>query len=81
MDQRHVTEAEVQETLSDPDIPYFPGEEGDEEIAVKQFGDRQIKVIFEETKRDIIVIYTVIAKPLKELREPQPRRLRTRKRR
>ncbi|MCC7353033.1 MAG: DUF4258 domain-containing protein [Anaerolineae bacterium] len=65
MTQRTVTEEQVEETLSEPDIPYLSGAEGEEEIAVRQYGSREIRVIFEEQKSGIIVVLTVIAKPLK----------------
>jgi hypothetical protein len=67
MAQRKVTEEEVEETLSEPDIPYLPGAEGEEEIAVRQYGSREIRVIFEEQKNGTLVVLTVIAKPLKHI--------------
>jgi hypothetical protein len=58
MRQRRIVEAEVVETLEVPD-EIIPGDEH-EEIAVKQFGTREIRVVYEETGQETVVIYTVI---------------------
>ncbi|MEW6609312.1 MAG: hypothetical protein AB1414_18025 [bacterium] len=50
MRQRKVNRSQVEETIFDPDEPYQLGEL-EEEIAIRRFGNREIWVIFEETKR------------------------------
>ncbi len=63
MAKRKVTPEQVQEVLDWPD-DVLPGEES-EEIAIKRYGTREIRVVYENTGRDVIVIYTVISKPLR----------------
>lgn len=58
MQQRGVTTAEVEETLEFPD-EIRPGDNG-EEIAVKQFGNRELRIVFATTTPDAVLIYTVI---------------------
>ena len=58
MAQREVSEAEVVETLETPgDI--LQGDER-EDIAVKQFGAHEIRVVYEEIGRESVIIYTVM---------------------
>ena len=64
MKSRHVSMKQVNETITEPDEPYRLGE-WNEEIAIKRFDKREIRVIFEETKRDTIIVYSVISKPIK----------------
>jgi hypothetical protein len=58
MKQRNISEAEVVETLENPD-DIFPGDER-EDIAVKQLGTREIRVVCEETGHGTMLIYTVM---------------------
>jgi len=68
MAQRKVAPEQVEETLAWPD-DILPGEQ-DEEIAIKQFGAREVSVVYhEDIDRDAIVVYTVISKRLKRRRE------------
>jgi len=66
MIQRKVAPEQVEATLTGPD-EILPGE-WEEEIAVKQFGTREIRVVYEETGEDIVIVYTVISRRLKERR-------------
>jgi len=62
--QRKVTPECVEEVLVWPDDT-LPGEQS-EEIAIKQFGAREVRVVYEEdADRDVIVVYTVISKRLR----------------
>lgn len=65
MAKRGVREKQVRETIFYPDKPYLPGEL-DEETAIKRFGNREIRIVFEETKRNVIIVYSVISKPLRK---------------
>jgi hypothetical protein len=68
MTQRKATPEQVEETLTWPDDT-FAGEQ-DEEIAIKQFGTREVRVVYyEDTDRDAIIVYTVIARRLKEAQQ------------
>ena len=58
MAQREISEAEVAETLEAPD-DILQGD-GQEEIAVKQFGAREVRVVYEETGSEVVVIITVM---------------------
>lgn len=71
MTQRKVTPEQVEEVLTWPD-DILPGER-DEEIASKRFGIREIRVVYEETGRDIVVVYTVISKRLEGQRKGRRR--------
>jgi hypothetical protein len=65
MSQRKVTAEQVEEALAWPDNT-LPGEQ-DEEIAIKQFGAREVRIVYyEDLDRDTIVVYTVISKRLRE---------------
>jgi hypothetical protein len=64
MGQRKVTSEQVEEVLAWPDDT-LPGE-WNEEIAIKRFGVREVKVVYEEdSDRDVVVVYTVISRRLK----------------
>ncbi len=58
MKQRKVEPEQVEETLEMPD-EIRPGDNG-EEIAIKQYGNREVRVVYEETDADTVVIYTVM---------------------
>jgi len=59
--QRKVAPEQVEQVLTWPDDT-LRGEQG-EEIAIKQLGDREVRVVYEEdADRDVIVVYTVISK-------------------
>lgn len=47
MAQRKISSEEVIETLETPDN-ILPGDNG-EEIAIKQYGNREVRVVYEET--------------------------------
>jgi hypothetical protein len=59
MVQRKITQKQVEETLDSPDELMF-GEQG-EEISIKHFGVREVRVVYQEID-DRIVVYTVIRK-------------------
>lgn len=58
MKQRKVDPEQVEETLEMPD-EIMPGDNG-EEIAIKRYGSREVRVVYEETSTDTVVIYTVM---------------------
>ena len=58
MNQRGVTETQVVEALEWPD-EHVPGERN-EEMVVRRFGARELRVVFEEIEPDTFLIYTVI---------------------
>jgi hypothetical protein len=58
MAQRKVSPEQIEETLETPDEIVI-GDQG-EEIAIKQYGSREVRVVYEETETDTFVIYTVI---------------------
>jgi len=58
MIQRKVSEDQVAEALSSPD-ELIPGESG-EEIVVKRFGAREVRIVYRETDVGSILIYTVM---------------------
>ncbi len=60
MAQRGISEAEVVETLEAPD-DILQGDE-QEEIAVKQFSTREVRVVYEEMGGEAVVVYTVMQK-------------------
>jgi hypothetical protein len=65
MNERGVTEAQVIDALEWPD-EITPGDRN-EEMALKRFGVRELRVVFEEIEPDTYLIYTVI-KPKVERR-------------
>lgn len=58
MAQRKVTAAEVRETFESPD-EIIPGSNGDE-IAIKRFGPRDVRVVYEEVADNVFIVYTVM---------------------
>ena len=58
MIQRKVSADQVAETLESPD-ELISGENG-EEIAVKRFGARDVRVVYKKTDVDSFVIYAVM---------------------
>jgi len=60
MAQRGILEVEVAETLEAPD-DILQGDE-QEDIAVKQFGALEVRVVYEETGGEAVVVYTVMRK-------------------
>jgi len=65
MRERGVPRWQVVKTIYQPEGPIQPGE-FNEEIAYRRFGAREIGVVFEETKRNIIIVYTVIVRKLRQ---------------
>jgi len=63
MQQRGISAAEVEETLEFPD-EILSGDNG-EEIAVKQYGNRELRVVFAATTAETVLIYTVIKPKIK----------------
>lgn len=59
MATRGVTEADVRDTVASPDA-IRPGTVGAEEIAVRHFGNRDVRVVFEELSPDHILVITVM---------------------
>jgi len=64
MRERGVKFWQIERTLQEPEGPVQPGE-FNEEIAYRRFGCREIGVVFEETKREIIIVYTVLVRRLR----------------
>lgn len=58
MTQRKITSDQVQEVIETPD-EILPGDNG-EEIAIKRFGNREVRIVYEETIPGQVVIYTVM---------------------
>ena len=58
MAQRKISAAQVRTTLDAPD-ELMTGEL-DELIAVRRYGNREIRVVYEQVDPNIVVIYTVI---------------------
>jgi len=58
MIQRKVSAEQVAETLESPD-EVIPGDSS-EESAVKRYGAREVRVVYEETDTGNFVIYTVM---------------------
>jgi hypothetical protein len=58
MTQRLVSKEQVAETLEFPD-EILPGNDG-EEIAIKSYGSRDVRVVFQEIESDTYLILTVI---------------------
>lgn len=65
MNQRGVTEAQVIDALEWPDE--ITSGDRNEELAIKRYGVRELRVVFEEIEPDTYLIYTVI-KPKVERR-------------
>ncbi len=58
MIQRKVSTEQVAETLASPDDVIL-GKEG-ETIAIKRFGAREVRVVYQKVDADSFVIYTVM---------------------
>ncbi len=58
MKKRKVTEKQVHETLSNPDEIESGDNGGD--IAIRQYGQREVRVVYNEIEEDVYLIYTVI---------------------
>lgn len=58
MAAREISEDDVIETLVSPD-EIRPGDEG-EEIAVRRLGNRELRVVYEATSSDQVVVITVM---------------------
>jgi NADPH-dependent ferric siderophore reductase len=58
MVQRKVSPEQVVEAIESPD-KILPGDNG-EEIAVRRYGIREVRVVYEEVDVDTIVVYTVM---------------------
>jgi hypothetical protein len=56
--QRKISLEQVIEAIELPD-EILPGDNG-EEIAIKRYGNREVRVVYEETDVDRIVVYTVM---------------------
>jgi hypothetical protein len=58
MAQRKIDPAQVTETLEAPDN-VIPGDRH-EQIAIKNYGNREVHVVFEHIDDDTVVVYTVM---------------------
>lgn len=58
MAQRKIDPAQVTETLESPDN-VIPGDQR-EQIAIKIYGNREVRVVFENIDHETVVIYTVM---------------------
>ena len=58
MAERKISPEQVVETIEFPD-EILPGDNG-EEMAIKRCGNREVRVVYEETDVDRIVVYTVM---------------------
>jgi hypothetical protein len=58
MAQRKIRQEQVVETIETPD-EILPGDNG-EEIAIRGYGNREIRVVYEEMDDDTVVVYTVM---------------------
>ena len=58
MKKRKVTESQAHETLSNPDE--IESGDNDEDIAIRQYGQREVRVVYNEIEEDVYLIYTVI---------------------
>lgn len=59
MQERKISEAQVEDILEQPD-ELTVGEQ-DEWIASRDYGNRRIKVVYNDIEENIILIYTVIS--------------------
>lgn len=64
MAQRNIRDEQVSETLESPDEIL----QGDrlEMIAVRAYGVREIRIVYEEADEDTIIIYTVIQSRIRQ---------------
>lgn len=58
MSQRKIEPAQVAETLEGPDS-VIPGD-GHEQTAIKNYGNREVRVVFEDVGDDTVVVHTVM---------------------
>jgi hypothetical protein len=58
MAQRQIDPVQVIETLEAPDN-VIPGDQH-EQIAIKNYGNREVRVVFETSDDETVVIYTVM---------------------
>ena len=58
MNQRKVSPEQVIETIESPD-ELTAGDRG-EEIAIKRYGAREVRVVYEEVDADSVIVYTVM---------------------
>lgn len=56
--QRKIDPAQVTETLESPDN-VIPGDQH-EQIAIKNYGNREVRVVFENIDDDTVLVYTVL---------------------
>lgn len=64
MKQRKVTEVQVEQTLAEPD-DIEPGDNGGD-IAIRHYGARELRVVYDEPEEDTYLIYTVIKPRVKK---------------
>ena len=58
MAQRKIDLAQVTETLDAPDN-VIPGDQH-EQIAIKNYGNREVRVVFQSIDDDTVIVYTVM---------------------
>lgn len=68
MTQRRVTEEQVVETLESPD-EILPGDY-DEEIAIRGYGVREVRVVYKEIEPETYLIYTVMKPKVRDRHRP-----------
>ena len=66
MMQRKVSPEQVVEAIESPD-EILPGDNG-EEIAVRRYGIREVRVVYEEVDVDTVVVYTVMKSRVRDWR-------------
>jgi hypothetical protein len=66
MIQRKVSPGQVVEAIESPD-EILPGDNG-EEIAIRRYGTREVRVVYEEIGVDTVVVYTVMKSRVSEWR-------------
>jgi hypothetical protein len=66
MIQRKVSSEQVIEVIESPD-EILPGDNG-EEIAIRRYGTREVRVVYEEIGVDTVVVYTVMKSRVSEWR-------------
>ena len=66
MIQRKVSPEQVVEAIELPDA-ILPGDNG-EEIAVRRYGIREVRVVYEEVDVDTVVVYTVMKSRVRDWR-------------
>lgn len=66
MIHRKVSPEQVVETIESPD-EILPGDNG-EEIAIRRYGARELRVVYEEIEADTVVVYTVMKPRVRDWR-------------